>query len=69
MKISMKVDELFIKLLQFIHLVLSKPRRDEYTVESEIFEHCSHAFSVDDLSTILLVLFLGDPLALEGGEG
>ena len=65
----MKVDELFIKLLQFIHLVLSKPRRDEYTFESEIIEHCSHAFSVDDLSTILFVLFLSDPLALEGGEG
>ena len=65
----MKVDELFIKLLQFIHLVLGKPRRDEYIVESEIIELCSHAFSMDDLSTILFVLLLGDPLALEGGEG
>ncbi len=28
----------------------------------------SHALSVDDLGTVLLVLLLGDPLALEGGE-
>ena len=69
MKISMKVDELFIKLLQFIHLVLSKPRRDEYKCILVRYEHCSHTFSVDDLSTILLILFLGDPLTLEGGEG
>ena len=29
----------------------------------------SHALSVDDFSTVLLVLFLGNPLGLEGGEG
>ena len=29
----------------------------------------SYALSVDDFSTVLLVLFLGDPLGFEGGEG